>query len=262
MTTELKNTARAVMALENLRPSETTNRTMTKLVDEVVAADNQYHNLRVNGLVRRVRHTSAEAETEMEFYWSKRIAGADNPTTELRKYPYLDNYRELIRRELELTEITGLKIDKSSRILAIGSGPLPLSSYQISQQTGGRIDNLDCSDIALLYGDDLMKSLGELGMSSIHGSGDRAKLRGKYDLVLIAALAGNNNSTKQAILDNIMPHLSDNGRILIRSARNNRLILYPEVNPSKLKGVDLLLQYHPTDYVINSVLIFRGKHES
>ena len=85
-------------------------------------------------------------------------------------------------------------------------------------------------------------------------------LAGKYDLILIAALAGEDTKSKQKIITHVLPNLARDGRILLRSARNNRRLLYPEIATKKLRNVDLLLQYHPIDYVINSVLIFRRKN--
>ena len=60
---------------------------------------------------------------------------------------------------------------------------------------------------------------------------------------------------KQAIIDNLRPVLSPGGRFLLRSALGARELLYPAVQVNKLSGLKALVEYHPTDDVINSVIV-------
>ena len=78
----------------------------------------------------------------------------------------------------------------------------------------------------------------------------------KYDLVVIAGLAGKNIAEKQAIINNITQFIKANGKILIRSAKGSRSLLYPSFNAEDIKNIQLNLSYHPKDEIINSVFIF------
>ena len=260
MTEQLENAIGGVLRLADLRPSPETNRAMTALVDAVVDADAKNAGPKLSPKnTKIIRDLSAAAETEMEFYWSQRIAESADARADLEKYLYLENYAELTRRELALLEISGLEVNSRAKVLVIVSGALPLSSYEIAAQTGAAVDNVDSDTRALKSGAKLLRALGA-EQNSICAAGETVDLAQKYDLILIAALAGDRAKTKQKIAANVLPHLALNGRILMRSARGNRRLLYPEIAPKKLKNVDLLLQYHPIDYVINSVLIFRRKN--
>ena len=86
--------------------------------------------------------------------------------------------------------------------------------------------------------------------------GSDVRLTQTYDMVLIAALAGEMVAQKQAIIDNVVPHLSNHGRVLVRSARGVRGLLYPVFAASEIKRVQLRGEYPPTDDTINSAFVY------
>jgi len=253
MSTHLSRTVQEVLALSTFMPDDTVNATMTALVEGVVrevhlpSLDQQTQS--------RVRTISATTETELEKFWATIISDSKSPQETLVTFPYIDNYRELTRRELALTQQSGLTLDTRHRALIIGSGPLPLSALEIHRQSGAAVDHVDSSLQAITLSSKVSNAL-EIQSRHLHGLGQTVTLTDTYDLILIAALAGETAAEKQAIIDNVLPHLSSQGRIIVRSAQGSRELLYPAIAAHELSRVTLLEEYHPDDYIINSVFIY------
>ena len=253
MPTHLSQTVQEVLALNTFTPDDTVNATMTALVEGVVrelhlpSLDQQTQS--------RVRTISAAAEMELEKFWATTIIDSKSPQKTLATFPYIDNYRELTRRELALTQQSGLLLNSSHRALIIGSGPLPLSALEIHRQSSALVDHVDSSLEAIDLSANVSKTLG-INSRHLHGLGQTVTLTDTYDLILIAALAGETATEKQAIIDNVLPHLSAQGRIIVRSARGSRELLYPAIAAHELSHLTLLEEYHPDDYIINSVFIY------
>lgn len=243
-----------VLNLREYSPNFHVNKVMGALVDGVIRGDTDITTLDAP-VVNGVRTVSAHAEAEMESYWAHNIMVAENPSAALEAFPYKANYTELISRELQLVNDSGLSLSDSHKVLVIGSGPLPLSAYEIVRQTGAMVDQVDSSAAAVQLGRGVSDRLG-FKSNYTHADGQSVVLDGQYDLILVAALAGDNTLTKQAIIDNVLPNLSESGRIIVRSAQGERVLLYPTIAPDELTGVTLLAEYHPDDHIINSVLVY------
>ncbi|MFZ1243269.1 MAG: nicotianamine synthase family protein [Candidatus Saccharimonas sp.] len=244
-----------VLSLEDLAPSPRVNEVMSGLVASVVGDTKTDVQVIDKKLCAQVRQKSADAETEMENYWAKKIITARQPTEMLHQFPYLDNYEELTRREVALIKKSGLTLSKKSRVLVVGSGPLPLSGIELAIQTGTIVEAVDISPRAMELGSKVNNMLGHDAAYYI-ASGQDVVLAAHYDAILIAALAGDSLRQKQAIVDNVLPSLKRRGRIVVRSAKGNRRLLYPAVTAASFRGMRLLEEYHPDDYVINSVFVY------
>lgn len=249
----LQTTIQAIESLNDLRPSPHVNSLFTQLVNEVVAEPSAQINVKTRKNVRRI---AAAAETEMELYWAQKIIASPNPTEAMQSFPYLHNYRELVRREITLVEKSGLILTKNSRVLMIGTGPLPLTSLELLAQRNVQVDHVDVSLPALALCSLVGSRLG-LTCGHILGDGASVALNNAYDLVLIAALAGETTKQKQAIINNALPALVDDGRILLRSAYGTRTLLYPGIPAHAFNNVKLLEEYHPEDDIINSVFVYK-----
>jgi len=243
------------LELRDLVPSEHVNKVMTNLVNSVIYDKKTAVASIEPALQATIRTISSNAETEMEKYWAQVVIDAEKPHEALQDFPYIENYSELTERELRLASETGLTLDQSCTALIIGSGPLPLSAFEIHKQTGAHIEHVDGSEEAIALSKAISAAL-QIDARFYCAMGDQVALTGTYELVLIAALAGSSVEDKQRIVNNILPHLAPNGRIIIRSAKGNRELLYPVIDAAKLTGVRLLSEYHPTDHIINSVLIY------
>jgi len=80
-----------------------------------------------------------------------------------------------------------------------------------------------------------------------------------FDVVFLAALVGMNKEEKVKVIEHLQKHMAPGAVLMLRSAHGPRAFLYPIVEPCDLQGFEVLSIYHPTDDVINSVVISK-KH--
>ena len=245
-----------VLSLPQLTPSEEVNAAFTELVNAVVAHGEEpllYDENRRH----QVQQRCAVAEGELERHWSRRITEADNPWSELKEFPYHENYKELTRREIGLLGRAGLWLCDSSEVAMIGSGPLPLTGWWLHQLTEARITHIDASNEAIKLSRGLATALDWPG-KFVTGLGQSVALdEGRYDAIYVAGLAGETLAEKQAIVDRVLPALKPDGRLIARGAYGARTLLYPGFDAHAFEGVQLMEEYHPTDEVINSVFVYK-----
>ena len=253
----LLTTIQAIQSLENLKPSRRVNNLFTQLVQEVIAAPPEI--LVDNSTRRNMQRIASAAETEMELFWARNIIASANPAKVLAAFPYRDNYHELIRREISLVEGSGRQLSEFSHVLMIGTGPLPMTGLELMSQRNVRIDHIDTSLTALAICSLVGNRLG-LSCGHILGDGASVSLADQYDLIIVAALAGETTAQKQAIIDNVLPSLARDGRLLLRSAYGARTLLYPGIIANDFSHVELLEEYHPQDEIINSIFVYEKEH--
>ncbi len=253
----MKECIERVLSLPQLTPSEEVNAAFTELVERVVAHGKKPL-LCDEDIRHQVQRRCAVAEGELERHWSRRIAGADNPWSELKEFPYHENYKELTRREIGLLGRAGLQLcGCSSEVAMIGSGPLPLTGWWLHQLTEARITHIDASNEAIELSRGLAAALDWPG-KFVTGLGQSVALdEGQYDVIYVAGLAGEMLAEKQAIVDHVRPALKPDGRLIARGAYGARTLLYPGFDAHAFEGVQLMEEYHPTDEVINSVFVYK-----
>ena len=245
------------MNLHEFAPSPDVNAAFSGLVAAVVqaAALPSWCNEEVR---REVQRRCSLSESEMEMYWSRRIASSARPQQELEKFWYIDNYRELVRREVGLLGGSGLMLSDSSRVAMIGSGPLPLTAWCLWYQTGAMVDLVDVAPAALVQSRELARAIAwPVGECLVADGAAVALPDSAYDVMYVAGLAGDSAEAKQQIIDNILPALRPGGRIIVRSARGAETLQYPAFNPNSLQRVQLLVEYNPDDDIINSVYVYK-----
>lgn len=255
----------ALGARPHLEPEPATNDLFCHLVSLAVDPDAVRHSeavlthSAVAPLLGSLRRLCAEGEYELERWWARRIVEHPDPRTELSRFPYFQNYRDLAR--LEHHAITGASSQPIRRVLFVGSGPLPLTSLLLDEQYGCEVDNLDREPDAVAAGAALAAALdrprlrfrvGELGGYDLEGY----DLEG-YDLVYLAALAGLDVGAKQRLLEHLGRRLSPGTLVLARSAHSLRGLLYPVLDPRDLSGLETLAVTHPFTDVVNSVVVAR-----
>lgn len=256
MNTVLQPIINEVLNLRTYTPGDNVNRVMESLVHGVIDTTSMgAQRIATLDQTLKVRRISAETESELEKFWARLIIQSSNPSKVLGSFPYLDNYEELTKREVGLIKQSGLHLNNTHKALIIGSGPLPLSAYELRRQTGVSIDHVDSSCEAIRLCSQFMKRF-DISSKYYEASGEAVVLSDTYDLILIAALAGSTADDKQRIIETVLLHLSGNGRIVIRSAKGSRTLLYPGIESGEIKGVTLLEEYHPSDHIINSVFVY------
>ena len=245
------------MNLHEFAPSPDVNAAFSGLVAAVVqaAALPSWCNEEVR---REVQRRCSLSESEMEMYWSRRIASSARPQQELEKFWYIDNYRELVRREVGLLGGSGLFLSDSSRAAMIGSGPLPLTAWCLWRQTGATVDLVDVAPTALAQSCELAQAIDWPVGKCLVADGAAVTLPDStYDVIYVAGLAGDSAEAKQQIIDNMLPALRPSGRIIVRGAHGAKTLLYPAFDPNSLRRVQLLVEYNPDDDIINSVYVYK-----
>lgn len=244
-----------VMGLPQLAPSPEVNQAFSKLVEAVIMHP-QWH-VDDAALLHDLQCRCSEAEGKLEQFWARKTVQANDPLVAINEFPYQDNYRTLTAREIQLIERSGMHLDKQSRVAIIGSGSLPLTAWWLYRITGAKITHIDSCKVAVDLAKQLAQAL-QWPCSFVCGDGRSVDLPVDfYDVVYIAGLAGQSVADKQRIVDHILPSLTPNGRVVVRSARGSRELLYPAFAASEITHVVLQEEYHPTDEVINSVFVYR-----
>ncbi|TCP55028.1 nicotianamine synthase [Tamaricihabitans halophyticus] len=254
----------AQLAATDLRPSPTTDAAFGRLVELCVRAGERdarevLADPRSAELVPALRAVSARGETLLEHHWAERVLAADDAWTALRQFPYLDNYRELVRMELAAAEAVGFGMPKS--VVILGAGPLPLTGLVLAHEHGIRVVHVDHNTRACASGAELAATLGlsdrvSTVVADASEAAGLAELR-EADLVVLAALVGMDGAAKRPVLAALSRNMRADARLLVRSAHRLRTVLYPAVAADDLLGFRPLLEMHPWGEVVNSVLLAR-----
>lgn len=245
-----------VRSYDSLEPTDQFNDAVNTLVETIITLPKKDVRRLPQTLRIEVRGLVSSLESAREAAWSRRIFTSQAPQVTLEEFPYLENYDRIIAREIGLIEASGLSLTADHKMLAIGSGPLPLTALQFFNRRGVLVDQLDSHGPSLELGRQVSRAL-QLPGEYIHGAAECVTLPARqYDVIFVAVLAGASHRDKQNIVDNVLPSLKDDGRLLLRSAKGARGVIYPVVDASRLGGVRLLAETHPNDIVINSSLVF------
>jgi nicotianamine synthase len=249
-----------VLALRTYRPGTVVDAVMGRLVAFAIGMDGADLDLPTRTLAE-VQAVCSATETELEHAWARRVASAVDPEAALAEFPYLGNYVELVGRELDLLAGTGLVVGADSRVLVVGGGPLPLTGIEVARATGAQVDVLDRSGDATAAARQVCEALGA-PVRVLWGDGETADLGARYDVIVLAALVGATVPEKQAVVNHLLGALERAGRLVVRSARGRRVLLYPGFGADELSGVSLLAVHHPCDAVINSVLVYEPRGDA
>ena len=248
----------------DLRPCPEVNEAFGRLVELCTVIDDHLTGQVLRDpaaapLIASLRAVSSRGESELERAWARSVISADNPWAELRHFPYLGNYQRLVRFELAGLAAVGAEPPRSTVVL--GAGPLPLTGLVLARDHGVRVTNVDHDAEACELGSDLVRALGlEAKVDTVcddaRGAADLPAVA-LSDTVLLAALAGSDGAAKRDITRPLAHAMRPEAHLLTRSAHRLRTALYPEVSPDDLEGFTTLVEMHPCDDVVNSVLIAR-----
>lgn len=245
-------------ALPHLRPGRRTNALFGDLVQAVLATpDRQVRGVLAHPEIESrkdvVRDLSARGETALEHAWAEQIAAAPDARAALAEFPYLDNYDRLTALEVRLLRHT--RVTPAS-VAVVGCGPLPLSVLGYADALGCPVVGLDRDPVAVGRARSVAARVGPANIRFEQADAAEARLSG-YDAVVLAALVGETPSAKAAILERVSRSMRPGALLLARSARGLRTLLYPAVDLGAMPGFEVLEVVHPTDDVINSVVVAR-----
>lgn len=255
-----------ISKLDNLNPSEDVNTLFTKLVLTCIPPSS----IDVTKLCSRLQEMRSkliklcgEAEGLLESHFSSILGSFENPLDHLTVFPYYSNYLKLSLLEFTiLNQHWCPKKGVPKRVAFLGSGPLPLTSIVLASYhlTDACFHNYDIDPLANYKASCLLSSNPDLSKRMFFYTTDVMNVTSAlqdYEVVFLAALVGKDKSEKVGVIDHLAKYLAPGAILMLRSAHGARGFLYPVIDPSDLRGFQVLSVFHPNDDVINSVIIAR-----
>ncbi|KAI4369357.1 hypothetical protein MLD38_017803 [Melastoma candidum] len=252
-----------ISSLESLKPSKHVDSLFTQLVLTCIPPNP----IDVTKLCHRVQEIRSklillcgEAEGHLESHYSAILGSYDNPLDHLYLFPYFTNYLKLA--DLEFTILTQFSSAELTRVAFVGSGPLPLTSIVLAKNhmPAALFDNYDIDPSANSKARKLVSPDPNLSQRMFFHDTDIMDVTTKlkdYQAIFLAALVGMDREEKLKVIDHLGKHMENGAILMLRSAHGARGFLYPVVDPIELGGFEVLSVFHPTDEVINSVIIAR-----
>ncbi|KAJ6365509.1 hypothetical protein OIU76_030313 [Salix suchowensis] len=252
-----------ISTLSSLRPSKQVNSLFSNLVKlcilpssiDITALPEEVQAMR-ESLINLCGHAEGLLELEFATFLSK----IHQPLNNLNLFPYYGNYVKLASIEYRILNESG--VSQPRKVAFVGSGPLPLTSFIMAthHMKLTHFDNFDIDGAANDVARQIVASDPELEKRMKFETGDITGVKEKlseYDCIFLAALVGMSKVDKVKILGHIRKYMKEGGVLLVRSAKGARAFLYPVVEEQDVLGFELLSIYHPTNDVINSVVLLR-----
>lgn len=244
-----------------LEPNSMINFLFEKLVEKISKATIEQEDVVLNSkileLLKPGLNTLCErAEGLLEKHWAKQFLSVGPLCLQdLASFPYFTNYQLLSDWELSL--VTVYLGFAPKKILFVGSGCLPLSALLLSERSDLMVDCLEIDEESAKLSTSLIQKLGLYNqVKVIHNDFFRTKDFSHYDVVIVAALVGNNELEKRDVLCHLKENLASGKSSLIRSATGLKKLLYQEVNPAWLADFkEVQLHHPPSPEIINSVIL-------
>lgn len=253
-----RNLLERIEALPNMHPSPLVNAVFSDLVafaqQDISDKDMEafLHDPYVMETLDRLQSHALRAETCLEFHWTERLAGLELEA--MRAFPYFQNYALLIEQEIECLRMF---VQEPRHILFVGAGPMPLSPLLLQAALQTQVTSMDMSWEACAH----HKRVQEVHPHFQSVCSDICAVRDfrEYDIIMLAALVGENEQQKLQIVDHLFSHMTPGQILLLRNSAGMKKILYPSVScehVQELGGNKLLLHYAPQNAVINATSLF------
>ncbi|CAK9329828.1 unnamed protein product [Citrullus colocynthis] len=254
---------KSISELETLKPCKKVNNLFTNLVNLcILPCSMDVSTLPPN--VQAIRESlivlCGQAESLLELEFSTLLSKIPKPLNNLILFPYYHNYIKLANLENKILKDNGVVNPK--KVAFVGSGPLPLTSIIMAMKhmKGTHFDNYDVDSVANDVAGKIVGSDAELEGRMKFWTRDIVEVKeelGGYDCVFLAALVGMKKEDKVKIIKHLRKYMKEGGIVVVRSAKGGRAFLYPVVEVGDLVGFEILSIFHPTDDVVNSVILVR-----
>ncbi|KAK2368562.1 nicotianamine synthase [Trifolium repens] len=252
-----------ISKLESLRPSKQVNTLFTHLVKLCIppsSIDIETLPQEVKTMRESLIKLCGKAEGLLELEFSTFISLTPNPMKNLTLFPYYGNYIKLANYENKILKENG--VVNAKNVAFIGSGPMPLSSIILAthHMESTQFDNFDIDEKANEVASKIVASDKALEKRMKFVTQDIMEVKeklGQYDCIFLAALVGMSRGDKMKVLGHIRKYMKEGGVLLVRSAKGSRAFLYPIVDENDVMDFEVLTIFHPTDDVINSVVLLQ-----
>lgn len=252
-----------ISALPSLEPDEHVNALFGELVrvagslppgilSDLVLGDSDIRSVR--GVLQNLYGTRIFLE---ERHWAvNTLASGVEVETAIAGYPTYDKYSRLIGAEMKaLTEVLG-RAPRS--VLMVGSGPAPLTLMITAREYPGlRVDGLERDQEAFDLSTRLVAASPWAERTRvILGDAETFDRYADYDAILLGAMVGEEGSGKENAARRVAEGMSRDALVMVRTVHGLKALLYPEVQPRRLKGLELITEVRPGNPVVNSTLLF------
>lgn len=254
-----------ISALPSLHPSKEVDTLFSQLVLACIPPSPiDVSKLGPSDQLRRSRLIGlcGKAESLLESHFSSLLtASHPNPLPHLHHFPYFSNYIHLAALESALLS-RHLTTPAPASLAFIGSGPLPLTSILLALHhlPSTAFHNYDLDPAANAMAGRLVAADPDLSARMAFHTADIMDVSGglkEHEVVFLAALVGLDREEKGRIVEHLAKHMAPGAILMVRSAHGARAFLYPVIDPADLRGFEVLSVFHPTDEVINSVIVAR-----
>ncbi len=199
-------------------------------------------------IVPGLRGQLSECEFELEKHWAGKIVSGQNAYED---YPYISNYRALI--DAEARAVKTLRKDPLRHISFIGSGPVPLTAFEMAKMfSETHISCVERDRDAFVLGQEVARA-SHIGTQHIFS--DAAEIDfSEQDVIFVASMVEN----KKDVLARIAQSARKNTLVGVRSVEGLRHTLYTPVAPADIPdGFHYAgkTQYRPEH--INTTLFYR-----
>ncbi|OMP09357.1 Nicotianamine synthase [Corchorus olitorius] len=256
-----------ISMLESLKPSKDVNMLFTQLVVTCMPP----YPIDVTKLCKNIQEIRSklirlcgEAEGLLESHFSTLLGSYENPLHHLNLFPYYSNYLKLSQLEFNILtkHYSSNSNNVPTKVAFIGSGPLPLTSIVLASNhlPTTTFHNYDIDPSANSKALKLVSSDPDLSERMFFHTMDIMDVTNElkeFDVVFLAALVGMDKDEKVKVIDHLGKFMAPGAILMLRSAHGARAFLYPVVDPCDLRGFEVLSVFHPTDDVINSVVLAR-----
>ncbi|GAA0184757.1 hypothetical protein LIER_32045 [Lithospermum erythrorhizon] len=251
--------------LETLNPSKDVNTLFTELVLTCLPPT-QIDATKLCQKVQEIRSNLIKlcgtAEGLLEKHYSTILGSFETPLQNLQIFPYFSNY---IKLSLLEHNILVQKCNQAPKTIAfVGSGPLPLTSIVLASKhfKTTTFHNYDIDHDANSMASKLIESDPDLSKRMFFRTADILDVSSEelknYDVVFLAALVGMDKEDKIGVIEHLANNMNPGAFLMMRSAHGARAFLYPVIEEEDLQGLfDVLTIFHPTDDVVNSVILAR-----
>ncbi|KAF8115230.1 hypothetical protein N665_0029s0070 [Sinapis alba] len=256
-----------ISKLESLKPSQNVDTLFGQLVSTCLPTDTNIDVTKMSEEVKDMRSNliklCGEAEGYLEQHFSTILGSLpkdQNPLDHLNIFPYYNNYLKLSKLEFDLLSQHSSHVP--TKIAFVGSGPMPLTSIVLAKfhLPNTTFHNFDIDSHANTLASSLVSRDPDLSKRMFFHTTDVLNAKeglDEYDVVFLAALVGMDKEAKVKAIEHLEKHMAPGAVLMLRSAHALRAFLYPIVDSCDLKGFQLLTIFHPTDDVVNSVVIAR-----
>lgn len=210
---------------------------------------------RIRQIEQNLRAHTSKAEYALELYWAQQIAVSPHPHETIKQFPFYAQYRDMLRSNYHsLRMCTDAPI---TRVLCVGSGPLPLSALLLKQEFGVEVECVDYDNVACSASRALFNAFADTATIPVHARNilDMHDLK-RFDAVILAALVGENSADKQAVIHHLHKQMRPKALLLARAAHHLKTLCYPKMDAQDMPGFDVLAHiHHPANAGINAVLV-------